>query len=153
MKHVDDIISIQKNLLRSSGYTSHNLHVPSQPALFLTTLRTRIIELDERHPGSLTSRVFTHRLSAEFENGQFPTSLDFRYRYSPESKKLTLLSLTASVFDVEITESVKDNGRVGELITAKTLIKSLKERLQFYKSASDVLRTTPAKPINKRPLR
>jgi hypothetical protein len=153
MKHIDDIISAQKNLLRSSGYTSQNLHVPSQPALFLSTLRTRLLDLDQRSPDSPISRVFTHRLSAEFENGQYPASLDFTYRYRGESKELTLLSLTASVFDVEITESVKEKRPVAELITAGALIKLLKERLQFYKSVSEVLKTTPAKPLKKRPLR
>ena len=150
MKHIANIISAQKNMLRINGYTSHTLHISNQPALFLSTLRTRLLELEEKSPGSPISRLFTHRLPADFENGQFPASLDFTYQYCGESKELTLLSLTASMFDVEITESIKEKRPVDNLITAGALIKLLKERLQFYKAAADVLKKTPAKSELKR---
>jgi len=150
MKHIDELISAQKNLLRSCGYTSHNLYVPDQPAFFLSTLRATLLELEGSSPCSPISQVFTHRMSAEFENGQFPALLDFTYRYHGESKKLTLLSLCASIFDVEITEPVKEERTFAKLITARALIKLLKERLQFYKSVSDVLKKTPATPLKRR---
>ena len=150
MKDIDKLITAQKNLLRRTGYTSHILQVPIQPALFLSTLRTKLLEFEEKTPASPSSRLFTHQLSAEFENGRFPATLDFTYRYRGESKELTLLSLTASVFDVEIKESVKEKRSVKGLITARALIKLLKERLQFYKSVGDVLKNTPARPLKKR---
>ncbi len=149
MQPINELIFTQRQLLLSKGYTEHMLHVPNQPAFFLLTLRTKLLELDRENRGQSIPQVFTHRLPADFENGSFPAYLDFNYEYDVNKKSLTLLAMKATLFDIEINQSLKKKDP-SLLIPAKDLLKSLKERLRFYKSVKDVLKKTPAKAVRKR---
>lgn len=122
-------ITLQRMLLLSKGYTENMLHVPNQPALFLSTLKTKLQELEREHPESTVAQVFTHRLLADFENGRFPASLDFTYQYKVDAKDLTLLSLEATLFDARLLLSMKSK-KNDELMTATELIKTLKEKVR-----------------------
>lgn len=124
---VDENINRQRHLLINKGFISATLHDQDQPGLFLSILRTRLLEILSESPNSRVS--FTHHMPVSFENGRFPAKLTFNYHYSPNSKLLLLDSFRASLFDVSVNKQFPSHD-YASMPSAPELLETLKNKLE-----------------------
>jgi len=128
MIETNHLINVQRLLLLTRGFTENTLQVEGQPRRFLSTLDHQLRQLERQFPKSAAPQVFAHRMGTAFENGRFPVALDFTYKYFVGRQDLTLISLKASLFDIEITYPMEGK-RNADLPTAAQVLKELKKSL------------------------
>lgn len=96
MDHVQQVVEAFRLQFISSGFAQNVLYSDREPKLFLSTLASKLRELDTVWPKEISHKVFTHTMTVPFSNTDPDASLLFYLTYNKNAPSLVVDMLVVS---------------------------------------------------------